>query len=273
MTPTAKLDDNLPGDTSTFEFNTSLHGQTGVHVSGAIDLGSAQNVNIARFTGYALNAGGYTLAYSLDDITYLPIDDQFPGWGGWNYITLTFASTMMRYVRVAIVDQEPNDDPVEARIGDFRLYLDDVTVWPPGAPTPPDPPSPPTNPGVCEGTQATLSWGAVSGALFYSVYVDGSFYASTTELSMVVTGLTLGVAYSFTLTVTTADGESGQSSSLVVTPCDDTPPTPPNPDSPWQRTIPGAETEWGESCRPDETPWQETCAPPVVSWNRSCGPN
>lgn len=75
--------------------------------------------------------------------------------------------------------------------------------------------------GVCEGSQATLTWNPVSNAGSYNLYKDGVLYAAGITATMkVVTGLTIGTTYNFTVSAVDICGfESVQSAPVSVTPC------------------------------------------------------
>lgn len=63
-----------------------------------------------------------------------------------------------------------------------------------------------------------LTWSAVSIAVSYKVYRDGSLIASLTTTSYSDTGLTPGTTYSYAISAVNADGaESSQSSSVSAT--------------------------------------------------------
>lgn len=84
------------------------------------------------------------------------------------------------------------------------------------------PPTPPLSlAGVAGDTTASLSWqpptgsGTITG---YRVYKDTVLYASPTGTSQLVSGLTNGVSYSFTVSAVNAAGEGTQTSPVTVTP-------------------------------------------------------
>jgi hypothetical protein len=96
------------------------------------------------------------------------------------------------------------------------------TITVDGIPTPPTVPNPPRNLlGVYGDTTATLTWDAPAGGVSesYSVYQDGVLIESDVEdLGYVVTGLTNGVEYAFTVRNVVEETESVDSNSVLVTP-------------------------------------------------------
>jgi len=68
---------------------------------------------------------------------------------------------------------------------------------------------------VVSSTKIDLSWSAVSGAVSYKIYRDGSFLASSSNTSYSDTGLTSNTTYSYTVSaVNSYEGESAESSSV-----------------------------------------------------------
>lgn len=130
MAETLKLDDLSVGDQTTYESASSPNGLPGIYVSGGIDLGALVTLDEIRITAYALSSGGYNLAYSLNDITYIQIVEQFPGWIGFQSFSESFPDISARYIRATAIDQSGTDDPVEARLSDFRLYSNGSPVTP-----------------------------------------------------------------------------------------------------------------------------------------------
>jgi hypothetical protein len=132
--------------------------------------------------------------------------------------------------------------------GPFNMYLKIVVYdiddgYPPPdvdtmPPDPPDTPTGPTTPPGCNGTDITVSWGSVVGATGYRLRQDGIVVYDGTALTAVVSGLTLGVEYTFTIEAYNVDGTSDLSSGLVVTPCVDPPDPPPPVDTPDGPTTP-----------------------------------
>lgn len=139
MAETPNLDDGIVGDTSTYVSATSPNGLTGVFVSGGIDLGSALSLDEIRFTGFASVAGGWHLWYSLDDVTYTSLEDDFPGFSGFQSFTRSYSEFSARFLRATIFDQDATEGPVEARLSDFRLYNNGSPIEPPD----PEPCNPP----------------------------------------------------------------------------------------------------------------------------------
>jgi len=85
----------------------------------------------------------------------------------------------------------------------------------------PEPPVPAVPTGVVATAgdgQVVVSWGAVSGAAGYVVYVNGSPLGTFLSTSDTVTGLTDGTMYSFTVAATNGGGSSAQSAAAVGTP-------------------------------------------------------
>lgn len=80
----------------------------------------------------------------------------------------------------------------------------------------------PAVPTGLQGTPAngsvTLTWSADSGNILYTIYQNGIQIATTTDAQYVVTGLTNGQAYSFTVSASNSYGSSKQSASISVTP-------------------------------------------------------
>jgi len=80
--------------------------------------------------------------------------------------------------------------------------------------------------GVGGDQTATLTWNVVAGAQSYNVYRNGTKIKSVTGNTYTDSGLTNSVAYSYTVTVVTAAGESAQSAPVQVTPFVITPAAP-----------------------------------------------
>lgn len=110
--------------------------------------------------------------------------------------------------------------------------------------------------GVCEGGQATLSHNPVTGATSYRYRMNGVVLSpdiSAPTTSRVVTGLSLGSVYVFTVSAINGDGEGPESDPITVVPCQDAP-TPGG--SCWSSVpvacgpysaIPVPDTEWAAS--------------------------
>ena len=64
---------------------------------------------------------------------------------------------------------------------------------------------------------ASMTWQSVSGATSYNIYVNNSFYGSTSSTSYTDSSLNPSTQYSFTVTAIKSSVESSQSSPLVVT--------------------------------------------------------
>jgi hypothetical protein len=120
--------------------------------------------------------------------------------------------------------------------------------------------------GECEGTQASLSWDASSGATSYNVYRDGTsagnIVYSGAATTFIDTGLTLVQAYAYRVSAVNGSGESALSSPLSITPCavdccD------------WGRTETPAASAWGktENCTMAAT--ARAGVPAVSGWART----
>ncbi len=117
--------------------------------------------------------------------------------------------------------------------------FDDFTVTSLSGPPAPVPPAPPTGLSATPGNmQASLSWGASSGATSYNVkrattgggpYATIASVASTNFTNM---GLTNGVTYFFVVSAVNSAGESVNSAQVSVTPADIPPPPDPPEDGP-----------------------------------------
>jgi endoglucanase len=139
------------------------------------------------------------------------------------------------------VSTVPGSTPVT--VNDMVLYDGSTAVWgtaPSGSGTTDPPATPPGAPGTptasaVTGTSVTLTWPAATpGSLplaRYQVYADHgtgpSLAGTTTGTSLVVSGLTAGTAYAFTVkAVDTAGNESAASPAVTVTTTGTTTPPP-----------------------------------------------
>ncbi len=122
-----------------------------------------------------------------------------------------------------IDDGEPVEDPI---VGDDPVVGDDPTTDPTPEPTAeptPEPTPVPVIPQNVATSNATVnsfdvSWGAVTGATSYKVYVNGTLTGDNVSgTTYTATGLSPSTSYTVAVSAVTADGEGAQSASTSVT--------------------------------------------------------
>ena len=114
----------------------------------------------------------------------------------------------------------------------FGGYLAQYQVGAIGVPADTTPPAAPTGLSATAGnTQVTLSWSGPADAATYQVFQGGSLIGTQASTAKVVTGLTNGILYSFTIKAVDAAGNvsvaSASASATPFVPADTTPPAAP----------------------------------------------
>jgi len=137
-------------------------------------------------------------------------------------------------LELTATDSQFSSGNIGAATFNASAEFDDFAVTSLSGPPAPVPPAPPTGLTATPGNmQASLSWGASSGATTYNVKrstTSGGPYAtiaSASSTNFVNTGLTNGVAYFYVVSAVNSAGESANSTQASVAP--DDVPQPPDP--------------------------------------------
>lgn len=153
--------------------------------------------------------------------TWIPVDGA-TGYQIWKNGSLFATITGGSVAEYTATGQTPNvaaDWAILTLSCSASDLTDSITVTP--CCTDPGTPTGVTAGGSCNNTVVPVSWSAVVGASFYSVYKDGVLYVSPVSgLTVNISGQTIGVVATWTVTSTNACGvESGQSAGVMWTPC------------------------------------------------------